>query len=63
MSGGNIQTEIFAINFVLYGPLDEAYSVFPAISMIHAMVAYYAQGAFRVKLESEDHPMHKVIEK
>nr|MDO8097815.1 tetrahydromethanopterin S-methyltransferase subunit H [Candidatus Njordarchaeota archaeon] len=61
ISGATLYTTIMGANFVLYGPIEEAYSVFPAIGMIDAMGAYYARRTFKVKPESETHPMYKVF--
>lgn len=63
LSGASLFTLLMGANFVLYGPIEEAYSVFPAVGMIDAMTAYYARRVFKVKPESEEHPMYKVFEK
>jgi tetrahydromethanopterin S-methyltransferase subunit H len=48
-------------NFILYGPIEESYSIFPAIGMIDAMTAYCARRVYKVNPESEQHPMYKVF--
>jgi tetrahydromethanopterin S-methyltransferase subunit H len=62
ISGAALYTSLMGGNFVLYGLVEEAYAVFPAIGMIDAMTAYYARRAFKVKPESEQHPMYKIFE-
>jgi tetrahydromethanopterin S-methyltransferase subunit H len=63
ISGAALYTSLMGGSFVLYGPIEEAYAVFPAIGMIDAMTAYYARRAYKVKPESEQHPMYKIFER
>jgi tetrahydromethanopterin S-methyltransferase subunit H len=62
ISGAALYTTMMGGNFVLYGPIEEAYAVFPAIGMIDAMTAYYAKREYRVRPDSAQHPMYKVFE-
>jgi tetrahydromethanopterin S-methyltransferase subunit H len=63
ISGAALYTALMGGNFVLYGPIEEAYSVFPAIGMIDAMTAYYARRTYKIKPDSDQHPMYKIFER
>ncbi|WXG44110.1 MAG: tetrahydromethanopterin S-methyltransferase subunit H [Promethearchaeati archaeon SRVP18_Atabeyarchaeia-1] len=63
ISGAALYTSLMGGSYVLYGPIEEAYAVFPAIAMADAMTAYYAKRTYNVKPEPGKHPMYKIFER
>nr|MDO8079145.1 tetrahydromethanopterin S-methyltransferase subunit H [Candidatus Freyarchaeota archaeon] len=60
ISGSVLVTAMVGADFALYGPIEEAESVFPACAMVNGLVAYYNKRKYRIRQEPS-HPLNKIF--
>ena len=58
--GTNLIAQILGADFLLYGPIENARLVFPAVAMVDIMLAENAQ-ELGLKVLEESHPINKLI--
>jgi len=61
LSGSVLVTVMMGADFALYGPIEEATSVFPACAMVDGLIAYYNKRKYKTRLESPTHPLTKIF--
>ncbi|MFB0561879.1 MAG: tetrahydromethanopterin S-methyltransferase subunit H [Candidatus Lokiarchaeia archaeon] len=61
LSGSVLVTAMMGADFALYGPIEEAESVFPACAMVDGLISYYNKRKYKIRPESPTHPLSKIF--
>jgi len=54
-------TIFWGANFVLYGPVEDAETAFPAYATADLLMAYYASRRHKIEPKTRDHPLFKIL--
>ncbi len=58
--GTNLVAQALGADFLLYGPIENATKVFPAVAMVDIMLAETAHD-LNIETKTEDHPINKLV--